>query len=175
MPKGTMTETRQAKGVTPLSGYENYGTITITYSFPSGVQGNLFLLVLIFRLLSFSFCSPFPTGPEHRNPGAPYTGTSRTCYLPDTPEGNEILKLLKIAFDRRLTFTVGLSVTNGTDNTVVWNGYGGEKGFFLQYSLRKNNFLLTLTTEFTTKHRRQEDLVPTVSLTKHTSVECEQS
>jgi len=98
MPKGTMTVLKSAKGTTPLSGFD-CGTITITYSFESGTQG-----------------------PEHRNPGAPYTGTSRTCYLPDNKEGNEVLRLLDIAFKRRLTFTVGMSVTSGADNTVVWNG-----------------------------------------------------
>ena len=30
--------------------------------------------------------------------------------------------MLKIAFDRKLTFVVGTSVTTGQKNTVVWNG-----------------------------------------------------
>jgi deltex-like protein len=30
--------------------------------------------------------------------------------------------LLKEAFERKLTFTVGRSVTTGLDNQVVWNG-----------------------------------------------------
>jgi len=54
--------------------------------------------------------------------GHNYTGTSRTSYLPNTKEGREVLALLKIAFDRKLTFTVGTSVTTGIKNTVVWNG-----------------------------------------------------
>ena len=54
--------------------------------------------------------------------GNGYTGTSRRSYLPDIKEGREILALLKIAFDRKLTFTVGTSVTTGIKNTVVWNG-----------------------------------------------------
>ncbi len=49
-------------------------------------------------------------------------GTARNTYLPDNAEGREILRLLKVAFDRRLTFTVGTSVTTGATNTVVWNG-----------------------------------------------------
>ena len=57
----------------------------------------------------------FPNGPG-------YTGTSRTSYLPNNKEGREVLALLKVAFDRRLTFTVGTSVTTGRTNTVVWNG-----------------------------------------------------
>ena len=54
--------------------------------------------------------------------GKAYTGTTRTAYLPDNPEGNEVFNLLKEAFDRKLIFTVGRSVTTGLDNQVVWNG-----------------------------------------------------
>ena len=32
------------------------------------------------------------------------------------------MKLLEIAFERKLLFTVGLSVTTGQENTTVWNG-----------------------------------------------------
>jgi deltex-like protein len=68
--------------------------------------------------------------------GVAFDGTSRRAYLPDTPEGNEVLKLLKLAFDRKLIFTVGTSVTTGRDNCVVWNGihhktntHGGSSSF----------------------------------------------
>jgi deltex len=66
-------------------------------------------------IITYSFHS------NHRN-GKAYTGTTRVAYLPNTPEGNEVLALLKEAFDRRLTFTIGRSVTTGLDNQVVWNG-----------------------------------------------------
>lgn len=33
-----------------------------------------------------------------------------------------MLELLRDAFNRKLTFTVGRSVTTGLDNQVVWNG-----------------------------------------------------
>ena len=33
----------------------------------------------------------------------------------------QCLRLLEIAFDRRLTFTVGTSATSGADNCVTWN------------------------------------------------------
>jgi deltex-like protein len=56
--------------------------------------------------------------PDSKN----YTGTTRVAYLPDNSDGREILGLLKVAFDRKLTFTVGTSVTTGISNTVVWNG-----------------------------------------------------
>jgi len=95
MPTGTMTVTQNE---TKCSGYEKCGTIQIQYSFPDGIQG-----------------------PEHPSPGVKYAGTSRTCFLPDNDEGREILALFKIAWDRKLLFRVGTSVTTGTPNCVVWN------------------------------------------------------
>ena len=53
--------------------------------------------------------------------GHRYQGTSRTAYLPDNPEGREVLKLLQKAFKVRLIFTVGTSTITGQSNTVVWN------------------------------------------------------
>lgn len=81
-----------------LPGYRGCGTITITYSFPYGTQGQ-----------------------EHPHPGEMYSGTSRTAYLPDNREGREVLALLKRAFDARLVFTVGTSVTSGWRNQITWN------------------------------------------------------
>lgn len=46
---------------------------------------------------------------------------NRVAYLPDSDEGNEVLSLLKIAWVRRLCFTIGQSVTTGQVNTLVWN------------------------------------------------------
>jgi deltex-like protein len=54
--------------------------------------------------------------------GRGYSGTSRTAYLPNNKEGREVLALFKVAFDRKLLFTVGTSVTTGQENTTVWNG-----------------------------------------------------
>ena len=78
--------------------FTGYGTIVISYHFPSGVQGR-----------------------EHPNPGQRYEGTSRTAYLPDTREGREVLHLLRRAFDARLLFTVGTSNTTGRSNQITWN------------------------------------------------------
>ena len=71
----------------------------------------------------------FPSGSE-------YSGTYRTAFLPNNKEGKEILGLLKVCFDRKLTFTVGTSVTTGVTNTTEWNGvhhktnlYGGSTNF----------------------------------------------
>ena len=58
----------------------------------------------------------------HFPSGKNYSGTSRTAYLPNNKEGKEILGLLKVSFDRKLTFTIGTSVTTGRTNTTIWNG-----------------------------------------------------
>ncbi|XP_072026435.1 probable E3 ubiquitin-protein ligase DTX3 [Amphiura filiformis] len=96
-----------------LPGYEGHGTITINYSFGGGTQGS-----------------------NHPEPGNRYTGTSRTAYLPNNAEGQKVLRLLKQAFDAKLTFTIGTSVTSGARNTVTWNDihhktntYGGAQSF----------------------------------------------
>ena len=81
-----------------LPGYERCGTIVITYNIPSGQQQSV-----------------------HPNPGKRYSGDSRTAYLPDNKEGNDLLVLLRKAFEARLVFTVGRSVTSGIDNVVTWN------------------------------------------------------
>ena len=97
MPFGFMSVQYVPK---PLPGFESVkSTIHIRYSMPAGIQG-----------------------PEHPFPGQLYSGTIRNCFLPDTEEGKAVLEKLKIAFDRRLTFVVGNSITSGKQNTVVWNG-----------------------------------------------------
>ncbi|KAL8615431.1 hypothetical protein ACOMHN_036251 [Nucella lapillus] len=83
---------------------------------------------------SFSACDGFPQGmytvdywfpsgkqkENHPNPGKWYNSTRRIAFLPDTAEGRKVLMLLKVAFDRRLIFTVGKSAT--TDSVgIIWN------------------------------------------------------
>ncbi|XP_068102385.1 E3 ubiquitin-protein ligase DTX3L-like [Hyperolius riggenbachi] len=94
-PEGTMTWRTSSFN---LSGFPGCGTIEISYSFPSGTQKE-----------------------NHPHPGRPYSGTSRTAYLPDNAEGRDILRLLRKAFDQRLIFTVGDSRTTGNTDTVTWN------------------------------------------------------
>lgn len=95
-PPGEMLVERDSASV---RGHEEYGTIIIEYSFNHGTQG-----------------------PNHPNPGKPYHGTIRTAFLPDSPEGNRALKLLQVAWERKLVFTVGTSVTTGHSDVVIWNG-----------------------------------------------------
>jgi len=51
----------------------------------------------------------------------PKYSVHRTAYLPNSPEGNRILNLLRIAWDRRLIFTIGNSLGSGRENVLVWN------------------------------------------------------
>ncbi|XP_030623549.1 probable E3 ubiquitin-protein ligase DTX3 [Chanos chanos] len=109
-PPGEMRVSRTWQG---LPGYVSCGTIVIEYHFPGGIQG-----------------------PEHPNPGKRYSRTSRRAFLPACAEGERVLKLLQVAFDRRLTFTIGTSVTTGLSNVITWNDIhhktsmtGGPQGF----------------------------------------------
>ena len=108
--KGNMPNGRMVakidKGIR-CKGYPNDETIVINYSFKDGYLN-----------------------------GQKYYGTYRTAYLPKNKEGIEILGMLKVAFDRKLTFVVGTSVTTGQKNVVVWNGihhktstYGGTSNY----------------------------------------------
>ena len=60
---------------------------------------------------------------EHPNPGYYFIGLQTRAFLPDTPEGQKVLGLLRQAFDAKLTFTVGLFVTCEHDilYCVTWN------------------------------------------------------
>ncbi|KAJ3122238.1 E3 ubiquitin-protein ligase dtx3l [Physocladia obscura] len=44
----------------------------------------------------------------------------RVAYLPDNPQGRDVLSKLQIAWDRRLTFRIGTSATSGQQNVLVW-------------------------------------------------------
>ena len=88
------------------SGYKHIfakakGTIVVEYKFTDGIQDD-----------------------KHPNPGQPYHAHifPRKAYFPATLEGIKIVRLLRVAFDRRLVFTVGRSATTGKDNVIVWNG-----------------------------------------------------
>ena len=94
---GTMTVHTYPKQKLP--GYKQYGTIKILYNIPSGIQDK-----------------------EHPNHGQHFDGMSHTAYLPDSPEGKKVLRLLKKAFNARLLFTVETSYTSGATDKVVWNG-----------------------------------------------------
>ena len=54
--------------------------------------------------------------------GVHFDSNRRKAYLPDTPEGREVLALFVKCFRRKLMLTVGFSVTRQIGNTVIWNG-----------------------------------------------------
>eukprot|EP00040_Diaphanoeca_grandis_P033463 m.205179 g.205179 ORF g.205179 m.205179 type:complete len:401 (+) comp32907_c1_seq1:204-1406(+) len=97
-----------------LQGFPGTKIIQIDYSFKNGIQG-----------------------PEHPSPGQPYQGTRRIAYLPDDDDGQDILRMLKIAWERRLIFQVDESMTMGASGgiRVVWNGihhktsFNGDHGY----------------------------------------------
>jgi len=84
-----------------LPGYSDCGLIVIKYHLTDGIQDE-----------------------THPNPGKAYFAKSfpRHAFLPDNSKGNMVLKMLKTAFQRGLTFTIGRSITRGEDDCITWNG-----------------------------------------------------
>jgi len=104
---GVRTGTRPLNGTmkhrligSSLPGYSGCGTIELVFTFWAGIQG-----------------------PEHPNPGQPYKliGFPRVAYLPDNADGLKALHGLYLAWEQRLLFTIGRSITTGMDNCVTWN------------------------------------------------------
>ncbi|TNN50557.1 E3 ubiquitin-protein ligase DTX4 [Liparis tanakae] len=100
-----------------LPGHPDCKTIRIIYNIPPGLQ------VLHTSCVHTHMEDVEYMGPEHPNPGKPFTarGFPRHCYLPDSEKGRKVLRLLLIAWDRRLIFSVGTSSTTGESDTVIWN------------------------------------------------------
>jgi len=94
-PKDAKMRVKRIPGNPPGHGNAD-GWFKITYTIPSGIQG-----------------------PNHIRPGQPYTGTTRSAYIPNDTEGRLVLQLLKKAFEYRHTFTIGDSVTTGRNNVPV--------------------------------------------------------
>ena len=84
-----------------LPGHPNYGVIIVKYDFDSGVQDE-----------------------THPKPGHPFhaKGFPRMAFLPGDSKGERVLEMLIKAFQRRLTFTIGRSLSWGLDDCVIWNG-----------------------------------------------------
>lgn len=97
-PPGTMEWKRIKERCLP--DFPNCGIIQIVYNIQSGIQG-----------------------PDHPNPGREFyaVGFPRIAYLPDNGKGRNILELLKVAWNRRLVFTVSRSNTTGHEDVVAWN------------------------------------------------------
>ena len=126
-PSGTMSVGVSRK---TCDGYENCGwSIVITYKLHSGRQKTY-----------------------HDNPGVPFSGTSRTAYLPLCPEGVSLLKRLKYAFEHGLTFTVGTSLTSGRPNSIVWGSIHHKtkrSGGILRHGFPDATFFVNCNDELT--------------------------
>ncbi|KAK7506038.1 hypothetical protein BaRGS_00002760 [Batillaria attramentaria] len=102
-------------------------------------------------------------GPEHPHPGRRFTarGFPRTGYLPDTDRGRKILKMLILAFKRRLMFTIGQSATTGEGDTVTWNEIHHKTEFGSNVSghgYPDPNYLDNVTAELALKGVTDQDL-----------------
>lgn len=98
MPDGsTMTVTEDT---TALPGHETCGTLVVTFVIASGVQ---------------DLYSPLPGErfPEYR----------MVTFLPNNSEGQEVVRLLTVAWNRRLLFRIGLNPETGRMDRIVINGF----------------------------------------------------
>lgn len=113
-------------------------TIVIQYHVPEGVQGD-----------------------EHPHPGKRFytQGFPRTAFLPDNPKGRLVLQLLIIAWERRLTFTVGTSATSGMDDNVVWNEIHHKTGA-AGHAFPDPNYLDNVIAELVCQGVSTDDLQP---------------
>lgn len=93
MPSGSLVVVRYPGQTLPIEGSPDSESVIIQYSMPPGELH-----------------------------GTRYSGTQRTAFFPASPEGLEVVRLLILAFERKLTFVVGTSITTGKANAVVWNG-----------------------------------------------------
>jgi len=96
MPPGTMRVHTLAES---LPGHHPHPTLQLSFHFPAGTQDV-----------------------DHPQPGVPYCGDQRVAFLPDTAEGRAVLALLQKAWQRRLLFTVGRSLSRNVDHCVIFNG-----------------------------------------------------
>lgn len=78
-----------------MPGKKAEGVIVIDYDFPSGLI------------------------PGTRNS---YRADHRTAYLPNNDQGKLALGMLMVAFERKLTFMVGTSLTTNEKDVIVWTG-----------------------------------------------------
>ncbi|XP_062620291.1 uncharacterized protein LOC134281872 [Saccostrea cucullata] len=95
-PPGTVSLRKEWRS---LPGYEDCSEcIIITYTIRGGLQGE-----------------------DHPNPNRYFKGITRSGYLPNNTKGRQVVKLLNIAFSRKLVFTIGRSRTTGEEGVVTWN------------------------------------------------------
>ena len=104
------------------------GSIIIKYIFTDGIQAD-----------------------NHPNPGIPYTGTIRQAFLPYNEKGTEVVEKLKLAFDRKLIFTIGTSLTSGLNNQIIWNGIHHKTALEGIYGYPDDDYLMRVSEELDAK------------------------
>ncbi|MCK5894337.1 MAG: macro domain-containing protein [Endozoicomonadaceae bacterium] len=120
-----------------LDGYPDCATIQIKYNMPDGMQGD-----------------------EHENPGEAYKGLFRIAYLPDNEKGRLVLKMLQLAFKRKLIFTIGTSVSRNEDNVITWNDVHHKTVMrHAQYGYPDSKYLDRVTDELASKYITPRDVV----------------
>ncbi|KEI69960.1 hypothetical protein [Endozoicomonas elysicola] len=143
-----------------VDGYPRVGSFKIIYNFRSGIQGK-----------------------EHYHPGVRYDGTQRECFLPANSRGIEVLAMLKIAWERRLIFTIDKSETTQKENQIVWNGIhhktsptddGGfdanGKPIYIRNAFPDMNYLDNVTLELASMGVRPSD-IKGMNITKRTTLD----
>jgi len=122
-PSGTLTilKTKVAcPGCEPAC-----GTIKLEYKIPDGIQ--------------FGY---------HPHAGVKYEGTNRAAYLPDNPEGRQLLTRYQLAWLRGYSMDIGYSVARKKDDSTRWTANvphktalskGGDFGFPDESYLQKAN------------------------------------
>jgi len=126
MPTGTMN-VRKEPG-THLAGHETVGAIVMDFSFPSGTQVE---------------------GQPH--PGTAYSGDHRQAYLPDNKEGQAVLKLFEIGWERKQLFKIGWSETRNCDDLIVYNGIHMKSSTYGAHGYPDPTYLTRVREEFSTK------------------------
>ncbi|GFO25694.1 E3 ubiquitin-protein ligase dtx3l [Plakobranchus ocellatus] len=128
-PKGTMNI--RFSRVTQLQGNERHGSYEITYFFSSGTQQS-----------------------NHPEPGKRYESVKRIAYVPASSEGHQVLRLLRLAFLRRLTFTIGESLTTGRTGVIVWNDIHHKTSLKegSLYGYPDSNYLTNVTKDLAAKN-----------------------
>jgi deltex-like protein len=119
------------KSLSDPQGKSPSGTMKVTSSPSITCQG--------FSVGAFKINYSLPSAMQHMyhdNPGTRHRGTERVAYVPSNGEGPLLLRRLKYAFRRGLTFTVGTSLTSGARDVIIWSSIhhktslaGGAHGY----------------------------------------------
>ncbi|CAL1527345.1 unnamed protein product [Lymnaea stagnalis] len=108
-----------------VHGYERKGSLMINYYIPSGKQAEEL---------------------QHPSPGKSYNSVKRTAYLPATDDGFRALRLLRVAFHRRLIFTIDVSHTTQNEG-IVWNIHHKTSPHSSEHGYPDPNYLMSLMFE----------------------------